>query len=50
MTASPVREREFEFSRQDYEEIRKAIHGHAGIALGDAKEDMVARHRHQELP
>ncbi len=35
------REREFEFSKRDFEEVRKMIYDHAGIALSDAKEDMV---------
>jgi chemotaxis protein methyltransferase CheR len=33
--------REFEFSRRDFDEVRRLIHEHAGIALSDAKEDMV---------
>lgn len=33
--------REFHFSRRDFEDIRKLIYEHAGIALSDAKEDMV---------
>jgi chemotaxis protein methyltransferase CheR len=33
--------REFLFSRKDFEEVRKMIYDHAGIALSDAKEDMV---------
>jgi len=37
--ASP--QREFAFSSRDFEEIRKMIYDHAGIALNDAKEDMV---------
>jgi chemotaxis protein methyltransferase CheR len=37
--ASP--QREFAFSSRDFEEIRKMIYDHAGIALSDAKEDMV---------
>ena len=37
--ASP--QREFTFSRRDFEEVRKMIYDHAGIALSDAKEDMV---------
>lgn len=41
MAEAPNREREFEFSRRDFEEIRKMIYDHAGIALTDAKEDMV---------
>lgn len=38
-TLSP--QREFAFSRKDFEEVRKMIYEHAGIALSDAKEDMV---------
>jgi chemotaxis protein methyltransferase CheR len=34
-------QREFTFSRKDFEEVRKMIYDHAGIALSDAKEDMV---------
>jgi len=34
-------QREFIFSRRDFEEVRKMIYDHAGIALNDAKEDMV---------
>jgi chemotaxis protein methyltransferase CheR len=34
-------DREFHFSRRDFEEIRKLIYEHAGISLSDAKEDMV---------
>jgi chemotaxis protein methyltransferase CheR len=41
MAETPIREREFEFSKRDFEEIRKMIYDHAGIALTDAKEDMV---------
>ena len=41
MAEAPLREREFEFSKRDFEEIRKMIYDHAGIALTDAKEDMV---------
>jgi chemotaxis protein methyltransferase CheR len=33
--------REFEFSRRDFEEVRRLIYQHAGISLSDAKEDMV---------
>jgi len=33
--------REFVFSHRDFEEVRKMIYDHAGIALSDAKEDMV---------
>lgn len=34
-------QREFTFSRRDFEEVRKMIYDHAGIALSEAKEDMV---------
>jgi chemotaxis protein methyltransferase CheR len=34
-------QREFAFSRRDFEEVRKMIYDHAGIALTEAKEDMV---------
>ena len=34
-------QREFHFSRKDFDEVRKMIYDHAGIALSDAKEDMV---------
>jgi chemotaxis protein methyltransferase CheR len=34
-------QREFAFSRRDFEEVRKMIYDHAGISLSDAKEDMV---------
>lgn len=34
-------QREFIFSKKDFEEVRKMIYDHAGIALSDAKEDMV---------
>ncbi len=38
----PLRaDREFHFSHKDFEEVRKLIYDHAGIALTDAKEDMV---------
>ena len=40
--AEPIRaDREFHFSSRDFEEVRKLIYDHAGIALSDAKEDMV---------
>jgi chemotaxis protein methyltransferase CheR len=40
--AEPLRtDREFHFSHRDFEEVRKLIYDHAGIALTDAKEDMV---------
>ncbi len=38
-TSAP--QREFMFSKKDFEEVRKMIYDHAGIALSDAKEDMV---------
>jgi chemotaxis protein methyltransferase CheR len=41
MAEASVTQREFEFSRRDFEEVRKMIYDHAGIALNDAKEDMV---------
>jgi chemotaxis protein methyltransferase CheR len=34
-------DREFHFSHRDFEQVRKLIYDHAGIALTDAKEDMV---------
>ncbi len=34
-------DREFEFTRRDFEKIRKLIYAHAGINLSDAKVDMV---------
>ncbi len=34
-------QREFAFSTRDFEEVRKMIYEHAGIALNEAKEDMV---------
>ncbi len=38
----PLRaDREFHFSHRDFEEVRKLIYDHAGIALTEAKEDMV---------
>ena len=40
--AEPARtDREFLFSQRDFEEVRKMIYDHAGIALSEAKEDMV---------
>jgi chemotaxis protein methyltransferase CheR len=40
--ANPIRsDREFHFSHRDFEEVRKLIYDHAGIALSDGKEDMV---------
>jgi chemotaxis protein methyltransferase CheR len=41
MTEALRAEREFHFSRHDFDEVRKLIYEHAGIALTDAKEDMV---------
>lgn len=41
MAEAQTREREFDFSKRDFEEVRKMIYDHAGIALSDAKEDMV---------
>ena len=40
--SEPIRsEREFHFSQRDFEEVRKLIYDHAGIALSEGKEDMV---------
>lgn len=33
--------REFRFDKEDFEQVRRLIYAHAGIALGDAKSDMV---------
>jgi chemotaxis protein methyltransferase CheR len=41
MAESAAPRREFPFSNRDFEEVRKMIYDHAGIALNDAKEDMV---------
>jgi chemotaxis protein methyltransferase CheR len=41
MTDAIRTDREFHFSHRDFEEIRKLIYDHAGIALSEAKEDMV---------
>lgn len=41
MVDAATPQREFEFSKRDFEEVRKMIYDHAGIALSDAKEDMV---------
>ncbi len=38
---SAVQDREFDFTGRDFERIRKLIHGRAGIALADSKEEMV---------
>ena len=39
--ALPTPTREFEFTRRDFERVRQMIYAHAGIALSDAKEDLV---------
>jgi chemotaxis protein methyltransferase CheR len=41
MAEANLPQREFPFSNRDFEEVRKMIYDHAGIALNDAKEDMV---------
>ncbi len=41
MVEAITTQREFVFSHRDFEEVRKMIYDHAGIALNDAKEDMV---------
>jgi chemotaxis protein methyltransferase CheR len=41
MAEAIATQREFVFSRRDFEEVRKMIYDHAGIALTEAKEDMV---------
>jgi chemotaxis protein methyltransferase CheR len=41
MAEAGALQREFTFSHRDFEEVRKMIYDHAGIALSDAKEDMV---------
>lgn len=41
MTEALRADREFHFSNRDFEEVRKLIYDHAGIALTEAKEDMV---------
>jgi chemotaxis protein methyltransferase CheR len=33
--------REFEFTEQDFDRVRKLIHQHAGIALADSKQELV---------
>ena len=35
------KEREFHFTLQDFEKVRRLIYAHAGISLNDSKEDMV---------
>lgn len=41
MAETIATQREFAFSHRDFEEVRKMIYDHAGIALTEAKEDMV---------
>ena len=41
MADATTTQREFTFSRGDFEEVRKMIYNHAGISLSYAKEDMV---------
>ena len=41
MAEAGALQREFAFSHRDFEEVRKMIYDHAGIALSDAKDDMV---------
>jgi chemotaxis protein methyltransferase CheR len=41
MTDALRSEREFHFSQRDFDEVKKMIYDHAGIALSDAKQDMV---------
>jgi chemotaxis protein methyltransferase CheR len=41
MAEANLPQREFPFSNRDFQEVRKMIYDHAGIALNDAKEDMV---------
>lgn len=41
MAEAASTQREFAFSSRDFDEIRKMIYDHAGIALNEAKEDMV---------
>lgn len=36
-----MREREFEFTTRDFEEVRRLIYSHAGITLSEGKVDMV---------
>jgi chemotaxis protein methyltransferase CheR len=38
---STGRNREFEFTENDFERVRKMIHAHAGISLSKSKQDMV---------
>lgn len=39
--ASLKDQREFQFTRQDFERVRKLIHDHAGIALSESKQELV---------
>ena len=40
--SDPIRsDREFHFNARDFDEVRKMIYDHAGIALSEGKEDMV---------
>ncbi len=41
MTEMLRSDREFQFSQRDFDEVKKMIYDHAGIALTDAKQDMV---------
>ncbi len=41
MTDQARIDREFEFTQQDFEEVRRLIYQHAGISLSEAKVDMV---------
>lgn len=41
VTVAGAADREFVFSNEDFERIRKLIHDHVGIALSVAKQDMV---------
>lgn len=41
LSPAPPAEREFRFSRQDFERVRGLIHARAGISLAPSKEDMV---------
>ncbi len=38
---APAAQREFTFTQEDFERVRKLLHAHAGIALSAAKQDMV---------
>ncbi|WP_308419596.1 hypothetical protein [Chitinimonas koreensis] len=39
--AVPPAHREFKFTQQDFERVKKLIYDYAGIALNDSKHDMV---------